>query len=115
MSTGTADRTDLLIRSLSSILPLVNTQVTSPYTAPRSPSSLSSKLNRIALLLVTGGKADAVAVTATVRNGLVILTVASDEPQSLPSAQSQPVITDSPPPPVRGLYVWSVVLLKACR
>ncbi|KAG8978947.1 hypothetical protein FRB94_012023 [Tulasnella sp. JGI-2019a] len=89
----TADRGDMLIRSTSSIQNLVKPQVVPSPTSDPSPETLPSvsRLNRIALLFVTSGKGDAIAVSATLRRGEVVVHLAAEVP-----ANDPPVITGNP-------------------
>ncbi|KAG8981754.1 hypothetical protein FRB94_008597 [Tulasnella sp. JGI-2019a] len=74
----TDDQIDMLIRSTSSVLRMVKSQVSlSSAFAPSSPTV--SLLDRIALLLVTKSDADAVAVTTDLRQENITIRVAADD------------------------------------
>ena len=104
----TVDDTELLIRSASTILSLVNPQVlpNQPERFLRSDAKLMKQLNALALLFTAGASGEVVAVTAIpAKTGLGILasvesaavpkqhSSAPHEKRSAPSSMTTPVFT----------------------
>lgn len=77
------DETELLIRSTSTILSLVNPQVSPSTMGKTGCTGRSRKLDRIALLFVTNKRADVAAVVASMTPSGLEVVAANEEMQSL--------------------------------
>ncbi|KAG9024176.1 hypothetical protein FRB95_011972 [Tulasnella sp. JGI-2019a] len=93
----TDDQVDKLIRPTSSILHLVEPQVSlSSIFAPCSAHSSTSQLDRIALLFITKRKANAIAVTADLSEKSVIVRLAADDASVQPESEVLDVAPNRP-------------------